>query len=90
MTKQKKFIKKNQVSGMTIPKWPELSVRKMWAYAMEIPGFRDYMPDDFTGDHKTDRAYFWGYVVFLCEPLVVALINNTREQREAHHKAKAE
>jgi hypothetical protein len=62
----------------------------MWPYAMSVDHFGEYMPDDFNGDHKTDRTFFWGVIVFLCEPLVVALINDTRKQREEHHQARVE
>jgi hypothetical protein len=32
----------------------------MWAKAIQFGDFRQYMPDNYEGNHKTNRPFFFG------------------------------
>ena len=72
-----------QVGHYEIPKWTELSVEKMWPVAVNgIKDFMKYMPDNFKGDHKTDRSFFWGVFYSLNPAFVEELVEDCRLQRK--------
>ena len=65
-----------------MPKWPEMSVAKMWKVAVQaVPDFLEYMPDDFNGDHRTERKFFWGVFYAKNSELVERLVEDCRHQR---------
>jgi hypothetical protein len=76
-------LRKNQVSIYEVPKWPELSVGKMFDLAMSnVKGFSRYMPDEYIGDAKTDRGFFWGVFITLNPDLVREIVADCRKQRQ--------
>jgi hypothetical protein len=70
------------------PLWPELSVEKMWAKAIQFGDFRQYMPDNYEGNHKTNRPFFFGVFTSLHGDYVNALIADARAQRMAMKTSK--
>jgi hypothetical protein len=85
----KALLKATQACSIDIPMWEELGVKKMWPTAMEIPGFMDFIPDEWDGGIRTDRDYFWSIVFHLAEGFTVGLIQDCTEQRAARLKQKA-
>ena len=70
-----------QVHRLTIPPWPELSVKYIWAQAIKFPGFLDRMPEDWSATKKTERQFFWNTLGTLCPEYVTHLIKDCRAQR---------
>lgn len=67
-----------------IPCWPELAVKKIWPLAIRLPGFVDYMPDEYEGGRRVDRTFFWGVLGTLNAEFVQHLVAQARTQRNAH------
>ena len=60
LTEEKAMQTQIEVPVMaTIPPWPELALRKVWPEALQLPGIRERLPDEWTGGARTDRRYFW-------------------------------
>jgi hypothetical protein len=69
---------------MHIPAWSELSIRRVWGEACRIQGFRDYLPDDWTSTHKTERKFFYVILTFLAPEFVIDLVKEARRIRNNH------
>jgi hypothetical protein len=83
LSEEKEVLRKNQVSIYEVPKWPELSVGKMFDLAMShVKGFSRYMPDEYIGDARTDRCFFWGIFITLNPALVEEIVADCRLQRQ--------
>ena len=66
-----------------VPKWPELSVKKMWEYAKQLPQWDRFVPSEYNGNHRTDRKFFWGIFLYLGQGLVEDLVASARSKRHA-------
>ena len=62
-----------------MPLWPELAVHRIWIEARQLPGFLDHMPDEWTGNSKTERPFFWSVLITLAPDYVEQLIIDCRE-----------
>jgi hypothetical protein len=71
------------VRNLKVPCWPELATAKIWRQAIQFPGFRDYMPDNWCGDVRTERPFFYGVLTTLCPDFVTTLIKDCRTMRKA-------
>jgi hypothetical protein len=69
------------VKQIPVPKLPELAVHLQWAEAMKLPGFTKYMPDEYKGDSRTPRNFFYGVLCTLAPMFVKVLILNINEER---------
>ena len=77
------MLRKSEVPLAEVPLWPELSVGKMFDLAMgHVKGFARYMPDEWVGDKRTDRNYFWGVFYTLNPGLIKEIISDCRRQRQ--------
>ncbi len=65
LANQKSFFHKNQVRQLRIPMWPELAVSRIWGEAAQLPNFRAHMPDEWNGNSKTERTFFYAILVTL-------------------------
>ena len=75
LTNQKKVYLTKEIRTITVPCWPELSLEKIWKEAVKIPGFLDYMPDDWIKIAKhRERGFFYGIVATLNEQYVEQLV----------------
>jgi hypothetical protein len=81
LTKKKTAIRTTQLNLVKVPKLPELSVEKMWVIASRNPLFHKYMPEDWNGDRKTDRTFFFQVWTFLEANLVESYIDNILKER---------
>ena len=70
-----------QVNRVFVPKWPELSVKKMFPLFMTLPNARQYIPDDYCGDSKTPRDYFMAIFSTVAPTFVCEIIKDCRTQR---------
>ena len=69
---------------MRVPLWPELSVGRVWPDAISIPGFRDWIPDEWREAKRVDRKFFWGILSTEHPQFVEALIRGALESRQAY------
>ena len=82
LKKEKSVLNQNQVKQLQVPCWAELSPKKIWATAMQLPQFADYIPSTWTAESKLlERPFFYGILVSLAPDYVTALIKDCREQR---------
>ena len=58
-TKRKKLIKAHDVRLINIPRYEEISVRKLWRQVMEYAELAIYFPDFENTDTLVDRTYFF-------------------------------
>ena len=63
---------------LRIPIWPELAVSRIWPQAILLQNFRAHMPDDWTGNNKTERTFFWDVLVTLAPEYVEELVLDCR------------
>jgi hypothetical protein len=75
------------MKNVVIPKLPELAVHRQWVEAIKLPNFLKFMPDDFNGDSRTPRAFFYGVLCTLAPMYIKVLLENINELR---HKARLE
>ena len=72
------------MSTMHIPNWPELSIARRWEQCQNVPGIRDYFPENWYPDGKRcDRKYFWQIVSYLDDGFVTHLMEEIRRGRAA-------
>jgi len=82
LKKEKAVLNQQQVKQLQVPCWAELSPKKVWATAMQLPDFASYIPDSWSADSKLlERPFFYGVLVSLAPDYVQALIKDCREQR---------
>ena len=85
----KQVLRSDQVAQkLNVPNWPELSVRKVWPMAIRFPLFKTRTPDEWYGNLRTDRQFFWTILFSVSDSFVIRLVDNCREQRIARLKAK--
>ena len=77
----KDAIRSTQLNLVRVPKIPKFSVARMWSLANRHSLFKRYLPDDWNGDHKTDRTFFFQVWTFLESELVESVILDVRKQR---------
>ena len=64
LTEEKAMQTQIEVPPMAaIPPWPELALRKVWPEALQLPGIRERLPDEWSGGSRTDRRYFWSTLI---------------------------
>jgi len=80
---RKSYMYQTGVRQIKVPAWPELATAKIWAQAIQFPGFKDYMPDNCCGDVRTERPFFYGILTTLCPDFVTTLIKDCRTLRKA-------
>ena len=68
--------KKEAPENITMKNWPELAVRKVWPFAIRLPGVRERLPAEWTGGLRTDKNFFWSTLIGQHEEWVKALVNN--------------
>ena len=51
--------------------------------AVDVPGFRDYIPEEWFDNVRVDREFFWDILCTLAYDFVDALIEDCRVQRAA-------
>ena len=69
-----------------MPILPELSVGRIWRDAIRIPGFLDFMPDEWEGGRRVDRKFFWMVLTTQHPEWVKHLIKGSREARNRHRE----
>ena len=68
-------------SELHIPLWPELAVARQWPQAIQLEHFQAHMPDEWRGDNKTERPFFYAVLASLAPDYVQELIKDCRLQR---------
>ena len=56
---KKKLLKLSDVKMINVPKYEELSVKKLFPYLKDDPIFMMYLPDKYPKGHPPDREYFF-------------------------------
>ena len=56
---KKKLLKLKDVSFISVPRYPELTVKTLFEHLKNDPQFMAYLPDKFPRGHPPDREYFW-------------------------------
>jgi hypothetical protein len=78
---EKKLFGADSMVQIDIPLWEELGVKKQWVNALQIPGFIDYIPDEWVDGHRADREYFWSILFNVNGAFTRSLIEDCQEQR---------
>lgn len=84
ITGQKRAKKQSQIALIKVPLWPELSVAKVWPDAIQIPGFLDWMPDEWHRAKRVDRKFFWAILQTEHPTYVEHLIRGAQNARALH------
>ena len=56
---QKRLLKKHQVNYVHVPKYDELSVKRMWGDLQKDEKFNLFFPEAFPQDKGPNSAYFF-------------------------------
>ena len=59
LIEKKKLLKLSEVKYVHVPKYEELSVKKLWPLMHNVENFMVYMPDPTEDGRLPDRKYFW-------------------------------
>ena len=59
LVEKKQLLSLSEVKHVHIPKYEELSVKKLWPLMWQIQNFMVYMPDPTPDGRLPDRQYFW-------------------------------
>ena len=78
LSNENRVLNKNEVRNLKVPLWPELVVHRIWQQAVQLPDFAEHMPGDWTGNHKTERPFFYGVLTSLAPEYVEQLIIDCR------------
>ena len=88
LTDQKKFLKLSEVKFINVPRYPEISVARLYPHFQTDPETMQYFPDRLAAGHLPERDYFWNVINTLHEAYVRRIIHRARELRhnvEAEH-----
>ena len=85
-------LSQTQVKQMEVPHWPELAPKRVWEQAIQLPDFRNYIPDSWGPESKMlERPFFYGVLVTLAPYFVQELVKACRQMRgEAVDQTKAQ
>ena len=59
LVEKKQLLSLSEVKHVHIPKYEELSVKKLWPLMWPVENFMVYMPDPTPDGRLPDRQYFW-------------------------------
>lgn len=77
-------LKRGQLIWHNVPLGlPECSVGKLWNEAFQVPGFKDYLPDQWTAPSKVDRDYFFNILTYLAGNWINSFV---REAKAIRHE----
>ena len=83
MSNTKRVLQKTQRKYSKVPTLPELGVKYQWNQAIKLPGFLNYMPDEWSADVQlVERTFFYKVLLILAEDYVVQLVKDVKHQRE--------
>ena len=73
----------NQVKALKIPHWPETGIAANWERMKELPGFMDFIPEEWhPKHHKIERGFIWSVAIAVAEGWVVTFLRDLRQQKE--------
>ena len=88
----KQFYQKSNVRSLKLPLWQELGLENQWNQAIQLPGYTNYIPDDWIhgqgAPKRRERAFFWAILVTQALQYVEELIKDCRQQRIEAQQAK--
>ena len=59
LVEKKQLLSLSEVKHVHIPKYEELSVKKLWPLMWQVEDFMVYMPDPIPEGRLPERQYFW-------------------------------
>jgi hypothetical protein len=84
---EKKVLNQMDVVRYEVPKLPELAMTQQWPEAIQWDVFRQHMPDEYCGDAKTPRDFFWSVFATLAPLYVSTLVDKVVSARQEAKKA---
>ena len=77
---RKRFLRKQEQRNLKLPKWPELSIARVWPDAHRLPQFNEYMPNEWTiqKPKKIERDFFFSVLISLAPEYVEHLVLDIR------------
>jgi hypothetical protein len=79
---KKQLVTTYRCPKVRVPRWPEFSVAKMWAFAITNPAFESYMPSTWMkGGRTAERGYFFKILGYLETDWLVENIDRIRAER---------
>ena len=74
LVEKKKLLPLSEVKHVHIPKYEELSVKKLWPLTWNVEDFMVYMPDHTPEGRLPDRQYFWNVLNTVNSDYVTRLV----------------
>ena len=78
-------VKNHKAEKMWVPKYKELSTRKIWDYVRELPDLNIYFPD-YTEKQCPDKDHLFSLLGALCGEQLTSLIQDARKKRSIHEE----
>ena len=78
---EKAFLKKVDVSPISVPKYDELSVKNLWEQLKSDPAFNKYFANEYPKDKGPDRTYFFNVLNTVHPFYLKAIKDHATEQR---------
>ena len=86
---KKRVMMQIKIIKFKVPYWPELGVDVNWEKFKKIPGFVDYIPDEWhPKHHRLERGFVWGIVLALAEEWAIAFVRDIRQQKALEKERK--
>jgi len=90
LAEEKELIPIGKVNFINVPKYDELSVKRLWPEMRESPDFCRFFPDKLPQGRLIDRSYFFN-VMNTCNPEYTSeLIRHANKQRHSVNQASDE
>ena len=74
LVEKKQLLSLSEVKHVHIPKYEELSVKKLWPLMWQVEDFMVYMPDPIPEGRLPDRQYFWNVLNTVNSDYVTQLV----------------
>ena len=78
---KKQLFKKDQVKGIKVPKYDELSVKELYPQFKGDPIFNSYFPDNYAKDKGPPREYFFNILHTLYPDYLAQVMSHSNKQR---------
>ena len=78
---EKQLLKKAAIKAVEVPRYDELSVKKLWPSMSKDKKFMQFFPDDFAESKGPSREYFFNILSTLYHDYLVKITAHANKER---------
>ena len=80
---EKQLLKKAAIKAVEVPRYDELSVKKLWPSMSKDKKFMQFFPDDFAETKTPSRSYFFNILSTLHHDYLVKITAHANKERHS-------